>query len=179
MIDMTAAESDRRLLLLADFLAKLPPERFDYEVWVGRDWKGAKDLHCGTTACALGWATAVPELQALGLKLIHNYSLAPHGGWVVNPKLGVKGPLYSGDDPSFRAAEVTFGLDPEESIYLFSPDNEPPAEYWFNGPDGFHSLPDGPPGTAKPLAVAKHIRRYVRARAKLRKAALKKVLVPA
>ncbi|MGH7749129.1 MAG: hypothetical protein ACREQ5_30855, partial [Candidatus Dormibacteria bacterium] len=59
-----------RLLRLADFLENdVPADRFDFAHWVGKDWAGAPDLSCGTSACALGWATTIPEFQALGLKL--------------------------------------------------------------------------------------------------------------
>jgi hypothetical protein len=68
MSEISIEESNRRLLLLADFLEKLPPERFNYGEWVGKDWGGKQDLSCGTTACALGWACTMPEFQALGLK---------------------------------------------------------------------------------------------------------------
>lgn len=60
---------NQRLLKLAALLERLPPERFNYSHWVGDDWKGKKDLSCGTTACALGWATTIPELRKLGLHL--------------------------------------------------------------------------------------------------------------
>lgn len=59
-----------RLLLLADFLDKLPSERFDYTRWISSGWKGNPDLSCGSVACALGWATTIPELRAAGLRLV-------------------------------------------------------------------------------------------------------------
>jgi len=59
-----------RLLLLAEFLeTKVPEDRFDYTTVVGSNWKYALDLSCGTVACALGWATQIPELAAEGLTL--------------------------------------------------------------------------------------------------------------
>jgi len=58
-----------RLLVLAAFLEKLPPDRFDFGQWVGADWKGSPDLSCGTTACALGWATTIPRFRRMGLRL--------------------------------------------------------------------------------------------------------------
>jgi len=66
---VSVEEGNRRLLVLAAFLDELPPERFDYTKWVGRDWGGAEDLSCGTVACALGWATTIPEFRELGLRL--------------------------------------------------------------------------------------------------------------
>lgn len=65
----TIAVGNRRLLKLAAFLRKLPRKRFNYESWVGEDWQGAPSLSCGTTACALGWATTMPIFRRLGLRL--------------------------------------------------------------------------------------------------------------
>jgi len=66
---MMEAESKTMLLELADLLDVLPDERFDYNTWVGDDWKGAEDLSCGTSACAAGWATTLPSFRARGLRL--------------------------------------------------------------------------------------------------------------
>lgn len=59
----------QNILDLANFVEKIEPSRFDFGTWVGRDWGGAPDLSCGTTACALGWATTMPKFRALGLSL--------------------------------------------------------------------------------------------------------------
>lgn len=64
---ITKRTSNKRLRLLAAFLESLDPQLFHYGSWVGDDWKGAKDLSCGTTACALGWACTMPEFRKLGL----------------------------------------------------------------------------------------------------------------
>lgn len=59
----------RRLLKLADLLDTIPAERFYLGTWCGPDWAGAPDLSCGTTACALGWATTIPEFRKLGVRM--------------------------------------------------------------------------------------------------------------
>ncbi len=64
------ATGKRRLLKLADFLAKLPrssAKAFDMSTLseVPKDGRPA----CGTSACALGWATAVPSFRKAGLHL--------------------------------------------------------------------------------------------------------------
>jgi len=64
----------KRLLKLADFLEKLPRKRFDYGNWIGDDWKGKADLSCGTTACALGWACAMPAFRRLGAGFCNDQS---------------------------------------------------------------------------------------------------------
>jgi hypothetical protein len=46
--DVTLSPKARELLTeLADFLDRLPEERFDYTRWVGRDWRGSPDLSSG------------------------------------------------------------------------------------------------------------------------------------
>jgi hypothetical protein len=76
-------QRNRRLLLLADFLEKLP--RKFYKNFRMNDWLdlGGGDLayglgslenhkelgECGTSACALGWATQVPSLRRAGVTM--------------------------------------------------------------------------------------------------------------
>lgn len=124
------AEFARRLLVLADFLDRLPWHRFDLTSWVGCAWKGAQDLSCGTTACALGWAATIPEFRDLGLRLRRNGEPGGNGF-----------PTVDGLDP-YATASVIFGLTLEEFDRLFIP---------FNGP-GRH------PMNANPGRVANVIR---------------------
>lgn len=64
----TKAVGRKRLAKLADFLETVPRKRFDMRVWAYAQEKFVfrKDKpvvttspECGTSACALGWATAV------------------------------------------------------------------------------------------------------------------------
>jgi len=125
----------RRLLRLALLLETLPRKRFDYGHWVGEDWKGDKSLSCGTTACALGWATTVPSFG-----LVLRLSGPDSGGYVSlrGSRLGSKG-----DEPE-EAAMSVFGLTKEEVFYLFYP---------------YYS---GLRFNASPKRVAKHIRDFVK-----------------
>lgn len=66
---LSLEESNRRLLVLAEFLDKLPPERFEYSHWIADDGSATK-TSCGTSGCALGWAASMPEFQALGLEIV-------------------------------------------------------------------------------------------------------------
>lgn len=66
---ISRALSNRRLLMLARFLEKLKKGRFYYGNWTGEDWKGNPDLSCGTSACAMGWAAAMPAFVKLGLTI--------------------------------------------------------------------------------------------------------------
>jgi hypothetical protein len=70
----------RRLTKLAEFMAKLPKsanKHFDMTHWFQHDGLHQhkignvltrKDLqHCGTAACAFGWAATIPEFRKAGL----------------------------------------------------------------------------------------------------------------
>lgn len=98
------ATGNRRLLKLAAFLRNLPRNRFDYTQFVGDDWEGAPDLSCGTTACAMGWATTMPEFRRLGLRLAA-------GGY----------PHIQGRGSGIAAAETLFALGFGDAMYLFVP----------------------------------------------------------
>jgi hypothetical protein len=116
----------RRLLKLAKFLRTVKPERFDMGTWVGGDWDGKPDLSCGTRACAMGWATTIPEFRALGLRLGRRGTSAE--GLPVFPVLkGERGSTWA------TCAEKIFGLNQGEASYLFIPGwgdtpNTPKAE---------------------------------------------------
>lgn len=63
-----------RLLLLADALeTRVPADHFDLREWrEGDDGRNVSDgdllnHECGTVACAVGWACALPEFKAEGL----------------------------------------------------------------------------------------------------------------
>ncbi len=124
-----------RLYLLADFLEKLPPSRFDFAVWVGSNWKGKPDLSCGTTACALGWAATIPEFRKLGLGLNKNRYGAPF--------------LLNGTAASpFTVGHEIFGLDGNAVQTLFHPQDDESQEY-------------GLPDDSTPAQVANQIREFV------------------
>lgn len=144
---MNKLVSKNRLLKLADFLEKLPPERFNYAHWVGLDWKGDPNLSCGTTACALGWATTIPSLQKAGLTL-HQPREACGAGFVA--LCGEEPPNYLTENSiSEMAAMRVFGLTSEEATFLFYP---------YTDMDGHES----PNQDASAKVVAKHIRRFCR-----------------
>lgn len=109
-----------RLLLLADYLDKLPPERFNYNVWVGTDWKGKWDLSCGTKACALGHACTIPELRDAGLRLVREGSNGVSGGIVVLAQHLAKEDF---DPSNYHCSETrsVFDLTEDEFELLFVP----------------------------------------------------------
>lgn len=145
-IDRT--ESERRLTKLVAILRDLPEEKFDYTHWIGPDWKGDPKLSCGTTACALGWATADEEFRELGLRAFQSESGAPPvivfqvGGWTAH---------------NFDAAEFFFGVTSAEASFLFSPGQSGPGMYWWTSPWD----------EASPGEVAEHIEQFVEVRGKV------------
>jgi hypothetical protein len=144
------------LLILADYLYKVRRNRFYFATWVGADWKGDKDLSCGTTACALGHATMIPKFRKMGLRLFKGRGI--WSGQVVGVALGRRLPCtcYSdAADISFRAAMRLFGLTPEQALFLFAPEQDLAG---FKKPS---------PGTnATPKQVARHIRNFVKVMSK-------------
>lgn len=119
---------------LVELLDTLPPERFDYNVWVGRDWKGAPDLSCGTTACAAGWATTLPSFQSTGLRL--------RGRTVVCGDVGVL------DGDGVDAMAEALGISVGDAEFLFSPDVDRYGR-------------QSPGADASAVEVAAHIRRFL------------------
>ena len=101
------AEGKRRLLVLASHLYQLKGGVFDFSTWVGDDWAGKQDLSCGTVACALGHACAIPEFQKLGLYM-DKITLSP-----AIPNRG----------SGLTAAQTLFHLDASEASYLFMPNH--------------------------------------------------------
>lgn len=134
----------RRLMMLADKLASLPKERFDFKHWVGSDWKGKKDLSCGTTACSFGWACTIPALQKAGLKLD-----SIHG--MFTPTL--EGISLNGSSPKIAARKV-FGLSYYEFDYLFIPRHQQLADIVIGGVYT-------PSEKCTPQEMAIHIRHFV------------------
>lgn len=133
------------LLKLADLLDTIEPEAFDYAYWrVGP--VGGKLGDCGTTACALGYATLLPEC---GLRWVEPPSAGSWstGMWTITTDGagafdGVSlGPLGA----ACKAFDLTF----DQAEALFSP-AEP-------GNDGV-----GPRGHASPQEVAAWIRQVCR-----------------
>jgi len=58
----------KRMLKWAAFLRTVPEEKFDMRWW-GMSDSPVIRLVCASRACALGWATAIPEFARSGLEL--------------------------------------------------------------------------------------------------------------
>lgn len=128
--------NDLRLGILADFLDTVPPEKFDLKDWYisgDVDFEhGPSPYNCGTTACAIGWATAIPEFQAAGFAI-----------YLDNPLFIDHGLLNEAQFTGWDAVERFFGLTYTEAQVLFS------ASYY--------NLAD----IRDPVAVAERLREFV------------------
>ncbi len=107
---MNAIE-EKRLRKLEHYLrTSVPKPRFRMRQWFTGTFCGRRDEHlhneCGTSACALGWATII--FKRSGLRRLHTEWDQP---------ITYKGHYY------FRAAEAFFGITPSESIYIFGAPN--------------------------------------------------------
>jgi hypothetical protein len=138
------------LLKLAGLLEALPPERFDYSIWADdTTWSPSVPLTaptCGTKACALGWATTMPEL---GLEL----RAGDHA--VLVCKVGER---YAG---ATEVAAEAFDIEEAEAEYLFLPET-PDPRYFENVDVGDDAASPNDEASAK--EVAAHIRRFVESR---------------
>jgi hypothetical protein len=145
----------QRLLALAELLETLPRKRFDYSHWAGDEWKGKTDLSCGTSACALGWATTMPSLRKLGLRLVKDLS-----GWVAVKLISKNGTFMN----ETEAAHEVFGVSEQEFQYLFIPGDDDEDEDITLPELGLNTYAPGE--NATPKQVAKHIRKFVKAKYK-------------
>ena len=104
----------KRLLKLAKFLDKLPPNRFDNQNW----WTGTKPKHEDDydyftindkgKACAGGWACTIPEFMKAGLGV--------NGPQFTND---VSAPIFEGKI-GFEALAEFFDIDVEHIRCIFS-----------------------------------------------------------
>lgn len=140
-----------RLLKLATFLDELPPSRFDLSTWFGEGSDGRPDLTCNSTACALGWATAIPEFRELGL---HGRVMA---SGVVAICMGEPDESRSPWGLCVQAAGQLFGLSEPDVDLLFTPYDGEDEDDVDESEDG-HLSP-----LATPEMVAAHIRQFVAA----------------
>jgi hypothetical protein len=106
----------RKMLKWAAFLDQVPRKNFDMSNWGVGDAPVFDQPTCATRACALGWATAIPEFNRAGLYLRANFG--SYGGCVYYR--GV-----SGDD----AAREFFGLTVSQAERLcYTGSDDPKAK---------------------------------------------------
>jgi hypothetical protein len=68
-------EARKRLLLIARKTERVPPHRFNFQVYVEDRWGGKPDLSCGAAACSIGHASTLPYFRKRGLRLIQPYGV--------------------------------------------------------------------------------------------------------
>lgn len=132
----------RRIRTLYAMLAGIPSEKIDLAYWRSNQHeRGFPDiLHtCGTTACAIGYATTYPPFLKKGFR------------WC--PEWGV--PAYK-DKKSFDAVEAFFDLTYPQARQLFS---DHPADSQGIGKEDW-AFPPHKPATAK-RAVLARIRNFL------------------
>jgi hypothetical protein len=96
----------RRMLKWANFLDALPPgEHFNMKFY-GEIRGGMRDKPVrATSACALGWATAIPEFNRAGLELLAR-------------KGSTEGHVYYMGESTENAAMMFFGISFEDAFAI-------------------------------------------------------------
>lgn len=124
--------TEKRLVKLANFLANLPPRNFNF-AWAIEELD-AKNKHCGTVACAIGWTPAVfPKLVKFPKRLEYGAT------------------CYIGDEDYVSVARRLFKL-PEGHVDIFCPGNQ----------KTIHKNLPHLSTYAKPKDVAEMLRKYVK-----------------
>ncbi|SRR5258706_964630 len=102
-----------RLLKLARFVERVPPQKFDMNFWARAKGPVTRLPRCATKACALGWATAIPEFKRAGLELIAECPGGDHAE------------VHFDGSTGRSAAMKFFDLDYDESEIFFGGANNP------------------------------------------------------
>lgn len=140
----------RRLRKLADFLDKMPKEKFDFSVVAIEEGKPmlqalrAGAVHCGTVACGMGWMPAafprqIKWQQVGASERLLDIALREPTGDSERDTESVFGAFY--------VAQEFFGITGVESWYLFNP-------------GGHERQRNRLSVNARPQALARHIRRF-------------------
>ncbi len=116
----------KRLLKVADVTDEAAAkERFYFgsyvggknEFYPGEGWQGKANLSCGTSACAMGWATTVPAFRRLGLQMYRSYKSS---SGFYSGRVCLKGSEGQAD-ADVLAGEKLFGISRTEYYSLFIP----------------------------------------------------------
>jgi len=110
-------QAKTKLTKLANFLAtKVKPKWFLLKTWASSP--GFKQKECGTTACAVGWATMAFKGEGLALENIEH-------GEPGDPRTTVVKVVYQRRGvkklSNFDAAAAFFDIDVKSSEFLFNP----------------------------------------------------------
>jgi hypothetical protein len=125
----------QRLTKLAGFLERFedtPTKKFDMNTWgTMKPLRGTNkrnvsldspvqslEVKCKTAACALGWATTIPEFAKAGLKLDIDIAALIDGSDEITGDV-----VYKGATDSIEAAAKFFDITYEEADIVFGADN--------------------------------------------------------
>lgn len=102
---------DKRLLKLAEFLDRVPDERYIQKLYTlpGFTANSSPDDGCGSAGCALAWAATIEEFQQLGLVLVGKYCPVPMIRGRQGESLGSKQPAEFLFNLTCRQASLLFG----------------------------------------------------------------------
>ena len=107
-----------RLTKLKNRLNDVDYDDFNMEHWAEYIVNGKPA--CGTSACALGWATTVPSLRRAGMRLMLRKSM--NGFQKSKIFVGIKGKHYTRLIPnkeSLKTAQEIFRIDERQAIHIF------------------------------------------------------------
>ena len=133
-----------RLNALADFLDTVPKKSFNFSIFADGNLN-----ECGTTGCALGWATTMTRFKRIGLELAMESDAMLRQiseRKVILQKDGKKIAQH------FGTAEHLFGISEHEAYGLFAPESSCDWQ-----PTGL-----SPEEDATPKQVAKNIRKFIK-----------------
>lgn len=112
---MTTMIGLARLTVLKTFLPNVEPKRFSLRGWTRSrfdpstiKWTDFAPNHCGTTACACGWAGLIPEFMEAGFSLVDGVPVYTNR----------RGSDYKG----WSAVQKFFSLNPTQAYHLFLDD---------------------------------------------------------
>lgn len=104
MKKVSRAQGNKRLLQLAEFLEKLPRDKFDFSTW-------GRESSCGTVACALGWAPSMPFAKNMGIRLKAEFLGHEVMSFFMNGRFVTE----------FTVSKELFGLYDGATLFLFTP----------------------------------------------------------
>lgn len=136
----------QRLHTLTQFLEAVPPKKFRFSHFIGKEWQGDPELSCGTTACGMGFGVLLFGKEC-GVELVRDLVYGAFFPLVVGSSKLL--PPGSVDE----AGKVMFDLEEDEVDRLFIPFEHLEVDE----PPPYGRL--GPNATAKELAA--HIRKFV------------------
>lgn len=164
-----------RLLAMASYMEQLPPDKYDQDSWltgleasaISVDMRGRvtlKEGFCGTAACVLGHAPAVPELKDQGLYIRLVESMYSGAAGIRNEETGrIFRPTSAricaidkdgSEQEGFNAGSTFFDITQDDAEIIFGATT-------FATLDFYSGDPLTPDDQLEPWMVATALREYV------------------